>query len=222
MKTEHQRLESKESWRDEHLKWVCAFANSDGGTLVIGRNDEGRAVGVPGARKLLEDLPNKARDLLGVANAFFRAGEIEAWGRGIERLFKACRLGGAPEPNLGFDAGGLWTEFVFDDAYLRILRGSTSAGGDPVTDLVTDPVTDPVDQVVRQLAAGPLQPAQLMAALGLKHRPTFRANCLRPALLRHWVEMTLPDKPNSRLQQYRLTDAGRARLRILVPPEQAL
>lgn len=63
---EHHQLEWKESWRDEHLKWVCAFANGQGGMLVIGRDDEGRAVGVADARKLLEDLPNKVRDLLGV------------------------------------------------------------------------------------------------------------------------------------------------------------
>ena len=66
MNAEHQQLEWKEAWRDEHLKWVCAFANAEGGTLVIGRDDAGRPVGVRDARKLLEDLPNKVRDLLGV------------------------------------------------------------------------------------------------------------------------------------------------------------
>ncbi|MCC5877175.1 MAG: putative DNA binding domain-containing protein [Candidatus Sumerlaeia bacterium] len=64
--TENQHTEWKESWRDEHLKWVSAFANAEGGTLVIGRNDKGEAVGVPRARKLLEDLPNKIRDMLGI------------------------------------------------------------------------------------------------------------------------------------------------------------
>jgi len=65
--TEHQHLEWKASWRDEHLKWVCAFANAEGGTLVIGRNDRGEVVGVlPDARRLLEELPNKIRDLLGL------------------------------------------------------------------------------------------------------------------------------------------------------------
>ena len=63
---EHQNLEWKEVWRDEHLKWVCAFANGEGGTLVIGRNDKGKVVGVANATKLLEDLPNKIRDLLGI------------------------------------------------------------------------------------------------------------------------------------------------------------
>ena len=61
-----QHLEWKESWRDEYLKWVCAFANTGGGVLVVGRNDDGAAVGVQGAAKLLEDLPNKIRNLLGL------------------------------------------------------------------------------------------------------------------------------------------------------------
>ena len=34
--------------------------------FVIGRNDKGMPVGVADARKLLEDLPNKIRDVLGV------------------------------------------------------------------------------------------------------------------------------------------------------------
>jgi ATP-dependent DNA helicase RecG len=63
---EHQHLEWKEAWRDEHLKWVCAFANGDGGVLVIGRDDQGDVVGIADASKLLEDLPNKIRDLLGI------------------------------------------------------------------------------------------------------------------------------------------------------------
>jgi len=44
---EHQHIEWKESWRDEYLKWVCAFANTQGGKLVIGKNDQGLTVGLP-------------------------------------------------------------------------------------------------------------------------------------------------------------------------------
>ena len=64
--TEDQNIEWKESWRDEYLKWLCGFANAEGGTLIIGRNDKGEPVGVTHAAKLLEDLPNKIRDVLGV------------------------------------------------------------------------------------------------------------------------------------------------------------
>ncbi|PIZ66382.1 MAG: transcriptional regulator [Candidatus Marinimicrobia bacterium CG_4_10_14_0_2_um_filter_48_9] len=63
---EHQNMEWKESWRDEYLKWICGFANAYGGILEIGRNDEGVPVVLSDARKLLEDLPNKIRDILGI------------------------------------------------------------------------------------------------------------------------------------------------------------
>ena len=63
---EHQHVEWKETWKDEYLKWICGFANADGGTLIIGRNDAGVAVGVSNAKKLLEDIPNKVRDILGI------------------------------------------------------------------------------------------------------------------------------------------------------------
>ena len=46
---ENQHVEWKETWRDEYLRWVCAFANADGGVLEIGRNNRGVAVGVPNA-----------------------------------------------------------------------------------------------------------------------------------------------------------------------------
>ena len=40
--TENHLVEWKESWRDEYLRWLCGFANADGGTLIIGRNDQGQ------------------------------------------------------------------------------------------------------------------------------------------------------------------------------------
>ena len=76
----------------------------------------------------------------------------------------------------------------------------------------SDPVSDPVDQLLRLLLEGPLSPSALLEGLGLKHRHSFRTRYLRPALSRQWVEMTLPDKPNTRLQRYRLTPAGRERV----------
>ena len=66
MTKENQHIEWKESWRDEYLKWICGFANAEGGVLVIGRNDKGAVVGVKDARKLMEDVPNKVRDILGI------------------------------------------------------------------------------------------------------------------------------------------------------------
>ena len=66
---ETQHIEWKESWRDEYLRWVCGFAKAEGGTLVIGKNDSGEVVGVDNAARLLEDIPNKVRDILGIVVA---------------------------------------------------------------------------------------------------------------------------------------------------------
>ena len=40
MKNEDQNIEYKQSWRDEYLKWICGFANADGGRMLIGVSDE--------------------------------------------------------------------------------------------------------------------------------------------------------------------------------------
>ncbi len=190
--TEHQTVEYKQVWKDEYLKWICGFANAGGGVLVVGRNDDGEAVGVAHAGKLLEDIPNKVRNILGimvevqlreedgkalleigveaylspvnykgeyyfrssipiqisvypdklmiwnpgelppnwtveklldkhasqpfnpdVANVFFRAGMIESWGRGIERIMQACAEAGMPTPEVSCDVNGLWMSFRF-------------------------------------------------------------------------------------------------------------
>ncbi len=65
-KKEDQNTEFKEAWNDDLLKWVCAFANAQGGELWIGVRDDGTPVGVRNAKKLLEDLPNKIVALLGI------------------------------------------------------------------------------------------------------------------------------------------------------------
>jgi ATP-dependent DNA helicase RecG len=46
---------------------------------------------------------------------------------------------------------------------------------------------------------------ELRLALGLKHRHTFRENYLHPAINKGLIEYTIPEKPGSRLQKYRLT-----------------
>lgn len=66
MMKENQQIEWKASWRDEYMKWLCAFANAQGGRLVIGKDDQGKIVGLSNAYELMEDLPNKIRDLLGL------------------------------------------------------------------------------------------------------------------------------------------------------------
>ena len=66
-------------------------------------------------------------------------------------------------------------------------------------------------QVEELLAAiqGEMGREALQFILGLLDRKSFRERYLKPALTDSLIEMTIPDKPNSRLQKYRLTDKGR-------------
>lgn len=64
--TESQNIEYKTVWKDEYLKWICGFANAQGGTIFIGKDDDGNVVGVNNAKKLLEELPNKITTVLGI------------------------------------------------------------------------------------------------------------------------------------------------------------
>jgi len=77
------------------------------------------------------------------------------------------------------------------------------------TDQVGDQVTDQVGKLIEALVAKELGSKDLMRALGMSHRPTFRENYLNPALKGDWIERTEPDSPRSPTQRYRLTKKSR-------------
>jgi Fic family protein len=81
--------------------------------------------------------------------------------------------------------------------------------------MILDAVTTIAPQVTPQVGElllalqGEMSREALQTTLGLQDRKSFRERYLRPALADGLIEMTIPDKPNSRLQKYRLTDKGR-------------
>ena len=62
---ESQVVEYKRKWRDDFLKELCAFANSQGGTLYIGVEDDGSIAKLDNVQVLMENLPNKIHSNLG-------------------------------------------------------------------------------------------------------------------------------------------------------------
>ncbi|MEY3395662.1 MAG: hypothetical protein RL346_1898, partial [Verrucomicrobiota bacterium] len=84
-------------------------------------------------------------------------------------------------------------------ALLTALREVSAA------DQVSDQVSDQVKSLLKLLKTKPLSAMECMTRLKLSHRPTFRANYLNPALRQGLIERAIPEKPNSRLQKYRLT-----------------
>ena len=164
----------------------------------------------------------------GIANAFFRAGMIEAWGRGVADILKSCRLAGTAQPRWEVDPDGLWLEFAgtrADDGSPALqaadktdLDGSDISneeirGGHLRPESGAQPELRPgslAERVLRQLAQGPLSKAGLSSKLGQK-RVSGQLNKEIRVLVRDGrIGYTLPEKPRSRLQMYRLTDKGRA------------
>ena len=66
--SESEKIEYKSNWNDGCLKVVSAFANTSGGELIIGVDDNKNVLNI-NARKLLVDLPNKIKDKLGIIPA---------------------------------------------------------------------------------------------------------------------------------------------------------
>ena len=77
-----------------------------------------------------------------------------------------------------------------------------------VTGEVTPEVTPEVARLLR-LLDGEVSRENLMTALGLRDEKHFRVHYQQAAVAAGLIEMTIPDKPRSRLQRYRLTELGR-------------
>lgn len=91
---------------------------------------------------------------------------------------------------------------VFIEFMLRVIR-------DALDELLqTEQVTEQVKRLMAALGEETLSAKELLARLGLKHRPTFSNNYLHPALKLGLVEMTTPDKPNNSRQRYRAVKRG--------------
>ena len=90
---------------------------------------------------------------------------------------------------------------VFVEFMLTALRDALKEI--PATDPVGDQDGDPVKRLLNVLEDKELSITELMNLLNLKHKPTFRQNYLKPALKNGLIEMTIPDKPNSKNQKYR-------------------
>jgi len=145
-----------------------------------------------------------------IARVFRELRLIEQWGSGVPRIFRETKESGFPEPSIM--ELGLRVRFVFPLAKkIAVEERPHSQAGSPTQSPTQS--TDPVIRLLRALAEGPLSSGELRKQLNLKHRPTFRENYLHPALEKGYIEMTIPEKPSSRLQKYRLTEKGRQALR---------
>lgn len=150
-----------------------------------------------------------------IADVFHRTGLIEKWGRGTNRVVDMCRDAGIAQPKFEEITGAAVVTF-------RVLVGETagvvvgSKAGSRVESKVESRVESKVgsaadlsSRVLAALRLEPLSKAQIAVAVGKKRIDGQLHAAVRDVLARGLVVSTIPDKPNSRLQKYRLTAGGR-------------
>jgi len=155
-----------------------------------------------------------------LAEPLYLARYIERMGTGTGDMIKRCRDAGLAEPEFALTDGFVITirrktpqvtpQVTPQDKPLpdRLLRGIADAFG-----VATPQVTPQVaSQVIGVLKAARKEcgASELQAAAALKDRVHFLKRYLDPMLAAGWLERTIPDKPRSSKQKYRLTDKGRA------------
>ena len=138
-----------------------------------------------------------------LAESLYLAEYIERMGTGTLDMIRRCVEAGLPEP-----------EFAISDGFVTTVRRKALAG--QVVGQVTGQVADEVMTMIA-VFRGDHTRQELQSALNLKSRTNFEARYLKPAIKAGYVTLTIPDKPRSRLQKYRLTDKGRATVASLKP-----
>ncbi len=115
---------------------------------------------------------------------------------GMSKILRVMSANGSPAPELETDEDRTYS-------LIRLLAHGRAADGE---------ATGQVTPQVRQLLGaceGDQSREELQALMGLHDREHFRSEYLRPSIDQGLVEMTLPDKPRSSKQRYRLTEKGR-------------
>lgn len=143
-------------------------------------------------------------------------------GTGIPKIIRAMKENGSPAPifHVDEDHSFFATELPAHPATVGLdLAHGTDLQGNLRGDLrgnlrgtPQDPAPGTNSAILTLLQAfqGDMSRQALQSALGLSDRESFRKSHLQPALAAGLIEMTQPDKPNSRSQRYRLTEAGAA------------
>lgn len=123
---------------------------------------------------------------------------------------------GNPPPTWAEQAGSVYVTFL--PAELPVTRqepDNRRTGRQQSAGEATGEDRGDFPEEIRNLLAvvnGEMKRKEIQSALGLKHEDHFRQAYLLPALKAGLIEMTIPDKPRSGNQQYRLTKKG---LRVL-------
>ena len=138
-----------------------------------------------------------------IAEGFHRAGLIEKWGRGTNRVAEMCRAAGIAPPEFEEITGAAVVTFRVPVAQAVGEQAESRPESRPESDGLSLE-----ERIVTTLRNGPLAKSELAQAFGLKGVSGQLKKSISALLKRQVIEFTIPEKPGSRLQKYRLVQAG--------------
>ena len=165
---------------------------------------------------LLRKHTSKPRNL-NIANAFYKAGFIESWGRGIGIIQTGFKKAGLPAPTLEATMGGV----------LVVMPRGCQKGNETVNTDNTDQVPDKhptstrqvpdkyptstkeINTLIKILSNNTFSIKEIMTHIGLKDRENFMENYLTPAIAKEYVQQLYPNSPHHPRQKYLLTKKGK-------------
>lgn len=155
-----------------------------------------------------------------IAEVFFRAGLIEKWGRGTNRVIAMCRAAGVRPPEFAESAGAATVTF-------RVPVGQTVKPHETPHEAPREEAHEEAHEAhvkahvrlaaseAALLAACSQEPRgtrDLLESLGYADRTGNFKRGLKRLMALGFLKMVVPDRPRSRLQRYMTTETGRRAL----------
>ncbi|MCF8051658.1 MAG: putative DNA binding domain-containing protein [Desulfobacterales bacterium] len=184
-----------------------------GGAVTVAMYDDHLEVANPGGfhfgmtpEKLTKTHESRPWNPI-IAGVFYRAGIIEKWGTGTLNILDWCAENGNPAPAWTEEAGSVVLSFT------PAVTGHVSPHVTPHVTPHDTPQVAPQVIAVLDACKKASSRMEIQDAIGLADREHFRKHYLLPALDAGLIERTIPEKPKSKNQKYRLTKKGETLLK---------
>ena len=154
-----------------------------------------------------------------IAQIFRELHLTEQWGSGVKRIFAEAAAQGLPEPRVVEIATGVRLSVFLATPHDARSTAAQNPSLVQVGEQVSEQVGEQVAKLLLHCAAQPRSKQELLGMLGLSNAYLNYKRHIVPLLDQGLIAMTIPDKPQSRLQRYRITPQGQALLTALTTKE---